>query len=95
MQDSSCLPSDRVSLSNNGMVFNVSAHRIASSDFDDMQNGRIDEIEISTNLPAISLLFYVEIFLFFFCWKMLFIARYYLFLRHTALNLLISCSWEN
>ncbi|CAG9537372.1 unnamed protein product [Cercopithifilaria johnstoni] len=51
-EPSSCLSSGGVSLCSSAMVFNVSSHRIASAGFDGIQNGRIDEMEISTNLPA-------------------------------------------
>uniref|UniRef100_A0A1I7VDG3 PH domain-containing protein n=1 Tax=Loa loa TaxID=7209 RepID=A0A1I7VDG3_LOALO len=47
----SFFPSGSVPLCSSAMVFGVSSYRIASAGFDGIQNERIDEIEISTNLP--------------------------------------------
>ncbi|EJW72681.1 hypothetical protein WUBG_16414 [Wuchereria bancrofti] len=49
-EPASSLLSDDVSLCSSTTVFDNS-HRIASTDFDGIQNGRIDEMEMSTNLP--------------------------------------------
>ncbi|EJW74315.1 hypothetical protein WUBG_14779 [Wuchereria bancrofti] len=61
-EPASSLLSDDVSLCSSTTVFDNS-HRIASTDFDGIQNGRIDEMEMSTNLPISSMLFYAELFL--------------------------------
>lgn len=73
MQELAHTVPDGVSLCSNAMIFDVSSHRIAATGFDGIQNGSIDKMEISTNLPASSMLFYIEIFLVIVC---LFIVRH-------------------